>query len=66
MRTNVERELRRMEVRLSLELRRELDERMLELTRHVDAELAAITARIDDVHRRALRALTHEVGKGNR
>ena len=64
MRPSLERELRLLEDRLRAELRAELDARLLELTRYVDGELAAIQHRIDTVHSRALRALTHRTERG--
>lgn len=66
MRTSLERELRRLEVRLHVELRRELDTRLAELTRYIDDEVEAITHRIDDVHARALRELTRQTQEGAR
>lgn len=64
MRSNLERELARLERRLLNELRRELDARLLELVRHVDAELESMQQRIDKVHAPALRLLTHRATKG--
>jgi hypothetical protein len=64
MRPSLERELRLLEKRLGDELRAELDLRLLELTRYVDGELEAIQTRIDTVHSRALRALTHRTERG--
>lgn len=64
MRPSLERELTLLERRLRDELRRELDLRLLELTRYVDGELAAITQRVETVHSRALRALTHRIERG--
>ena len=64
MRPSLERELHLLEQRQRDELRRELDLRLLELTRYVDGELEAIQTRIDTVHQRALRALTHLTERG--
>ena len=64
MRPSLERELALLEQRLRHELRRELDARLLELTRYVDGELEAIQTRIDTVHGKALRALTHRTERG--
>ena len=64
MRPSIERELRKIKVRLRLDLTRELDERMLELRQHVDAELESIQQRIDGVHAKALRALTDRTERG--
>jgi hypothetical protein len=64
MRPSLERELALLEKRLRDELRAELDARLLELTRYVDDELGAIERRIDTVHSRALRALTHRTERG--
>jgi len=64
MRPSLERELRLLENRLRAELRAELDLRLLELTRRVDDELEAIQQRIDTVHSRALRMLTHRTERG--
>jgi hypothetical protein len=64
MRPSLERELRLLEDRLRAELRAELDLRLLALTRHVDAEIAELTQRVDTVHSRALRALTHRTERG--
>jgi len=64
MRPSLERELRLLEQRLRADLRAELDVRLLELTRHVDDELAELTQRVDTVHQRALRALTHRTERG--
>lgn len=62
--TRLERELHLLEKRLRDELRAELDLRLLDLTRHVDDELEAMQTRIDTVHTRALRALTHRTERG--
>jgi hypothetical protein len=59
----LDRELAAIERRLHAELRRELDARLLELRDYVDDELETISGRIDNVHARALRALTHEIGR---
>ena len=64
MRPSLERELHLLEKRLRDQLLAELDARLLELTRYVDGELAAIQTRIDTVHARALRALTHRTERG--
>ena len=64
MRPSLERELALLEQRLRADLRAELDLRLLELTRYVDSELERIQTRIDTVHQRALRALTHLTERG--
>ena len=59
---SVEHELALLERRLRAELRREQDARLLELRVYVDERLDEIEARVDTVHKRALRALTHTIG----
>lgn len=59
---SVEHELALLERRLRAELRAELDARLLELRQHVDEQLEQLETRVDGIHRRALRALTHTIG----